>query len=97
MPTLTGKPLTEARDLAKLRGFEVAVSNYVTSTEYPADQVISQSPDKGTIGKKGDVISVVVSSGNGGAVAPNLLGKTLQEVMLIMAEENLQLGETAYA
>ena len=97
VPTLTGKTLTEARDLAKLRGFQVSVSNYVASTEYPADQVISQTPDKGTIGQEGDVITVVVSSGNGGLVAPNLLGKTLQEVMLIMAEENLQLGDTTYA
>lgn len=59
--------------------------------------MISQTPDKGTIGQEGDVITVVVSSGNGGLVAPNLLGKTLQEVMLIMAEENLQLGDTTYA
>ena len=97
VPTLTGKTLEDARELADLRGFQVSVDNYVLSTEYPAGQIVSQTPDRGAVGKEGDTIRVVVSSGSGVAVMPNLVGKTLQEAMLLLAEYDLQLGETQYA
>lgn len=96
VPTLTGKPLEEARDLAGLRGFQVSVGDYMNSEEYPEGQVMSQLPAKGSTGKQGDVITVVVSSGSGVALAPSLVGTTLQETMLLLAEEDLQLGETKY-
>ncbi|NCB30472.1 MAG: serine/threonine-protein kinase, partial [Clostridia bacterium] len=97
VPTLTGKTLDEARDLAVLRGFEVAVGDYSSSEEYPEGQVMSQTPIKGANGNQGDVITVVVSSGAGAAVAPELVGKTLQEALLLLAEEDLQIGQTQYA
>lgn len=97
VPTLTEKTLEEARELAALRGFEVAVGDYVISEEYPEGQVISQMPAKGANGKQGDVITVVVSSGSGVAVVPKLVGHTMQDALLILAEEDLQLGQTNYA
>ena len=97
VPMLTGKTLEAARELAEIRGFQVAVGDYTISEEYPAGQVVSQSPVKGVGGKQGDVITVVVSSGSGFAMAPTLVGKTLQEALLLMAEEDLELGQTYYA
>lgn len=97
VPTLMGKTLEEARDLAVLRGFQVAVEDYTISEEYPKGQVVAQTPVKGVSGKQGDVITVVVSSGSGSAVAPPLVGKTLQDALLLLAEEDLQLGQTQYA
>lgn len=96
VPTLTGKPLEEARELATLRGFQVAVGDYLVNDEYPEGQVITQAPAKGVSGKEGDVITVVVSSGSGVALAPPLVGKTLQEALLLLAEEDLELGQTQY-
>ncbi len=97
VPTLAGKTLDEARSLAELRGFQVAVGDYTSSEEYPAGQVVSQTPVKGTGGKQGDVITVVVSSGSGVALAPALVGQTLPDALLLLAEEDLELGETQYS
>ena len=97
VPTLTGKALEEARNLAKLRGFEVAVGDYVFSEEYPEGQIVSQNPVKGAGGKEGDVITVVVSSGSGVAIVPDLKGKTKEEALLILAEEDLQIGQVQYS
>ncbi len=96
VPTLMGKPLEEARELASLRGFKVAVGDYILSEEFPEGQVISQVPAKGVSGKQGDVITVVVSSGSGVALAPPLVGKTLQDALLLLAEEDLELGQAQY-
>lgn len=96
VPTLMGKTLEEARDLATLRGFQVAVGDYANSEEFPEGQVMNQAPAKGTAGKQGDVITVVVSSGSGAALAPPLVGKTLQDALLLLAEEDLELGQTQY-
>lgn len=97
VPTLEGKTLEEARELAALRGFNVAVGDYNISEQYPAGQVISQNPVKGMAGKEGDTITVVVSSGNSVAVAPDLLGKTLEEALLMLAEADLKPGQIQYA
>ena len=42
------------------------------------------------------MITVVVSSGSGVALAPPLVGKTLQDALLLLAEEDLEPGQTQY-
>jgi len=96
IPSLEGKTLEEARSLAELRGFTLAVSDYVISTEYPAGQVTKQSPINGIRGKEGDTITVEVSSGSGYAIVPDLVGSTITEASLMLAEENLNIGSVGY-
>jgi len=96
VPALEGKPLEEARNLAELRGFTLAVSDYVISTEYPAGQVTKQSPLNGARGKEGDTITVEVSSGSGYAIVPDLVGSTITEASLMLSEENLNIGSVGY-
>lgn len=96
VPALEGKPLEEARSLAELRGFTLAVSDYVISTEYPAGQVTKQSPLNGARGKEGDTITVEVSSGSGYAIVPDLVGSTITEASLMLSEENLNIGSVGY-
>ncbi len=96
VPALEGKTLEEARSLAELRGFMLAVSDYVISTEFPAGQVTKQSPANGARGKEGDTITVEVSSGSGYAIVPNMVGSTITEASLMLAEENLNMGTVGY-
>jgi len=96
IPVLEGKTLEEARSLAELRGFTLAVSDYVISTEFPAGQVTKQNPPNGARGKEGDTITVEVSSGSGYAIVPNMVGSTITEASLMLAEENLNMGSVGY-
>jgi len=96
VPALEGKTLDEARSLAELRGFTLTVSDYVISTEYPAGQVTKQSPLNGARGKEGDTITVEVSSGSGYAIVPDMVGSTITEASLMLAEENLSMGSVGY-
>lgn len=96
VPSLEGKTLEEARSLAELRGFVLAVSDYVISTEFPAGQVTKQNPINGARGKKGDTITVEVSSGSGYAIVPDMTGKTITEASLMLSEENLSIGSVGY-
>lgn len=96
IPALEGKPLEEARSLAELRGFTLAVSDYVISTEFPAGQVTKQNPMNGARGKEGDTITVEISSGSGYAIVPNMVGSTITEASLMLAEENLNMGNVGY-
>ncbi len=96
VPALEGKTLEEARSLAELRGFVLTVSDYVISTEYPAGQVTKQNPLDGARGKEGDTITVEVSSGSGYAIVPNMVGCTITEASLMLAEENLNMGSVGY-
>ena len=61
IPDLTGKPADRAEATLEKSGFEVKTTE-VNSDTVPKDRVVSQSPDSGT-GRKGDVISLVVSKG----------------------------------
>jgi len=96
IPALEGKPLEEARSLAERRGFVLSVADYVMSNEYPAGQVVRQSPVNGIKGGEGDTIVVEVSSGSSYAIVPDLVGGTIQEASLMLAEENLSVGSVTY-
>jgi beta-lactam-binding protein with PASTA domain/serine/threonine protein kinase len=61
IPDYTGKPVTPAQQALEKLGFEVEATE-VNSDTVPVDRIVTQSPDTGT-GKKGDVISLVVSKG----------------------------------
>lgn len=96
VPALVGKNLEDARSLADLRGFNLVVSDYVISTEYPTGQVTKQSPMDGAKGKDGDTITVEVSSGSGYAIVPDLLGRSIQEASILLSEESLNMGNVDY-
>lgn len=96
VPSLEGKTLEEARSLAELRGFKLEVSDYVISTEFPAGQVTKQNPLNGARGKEGDVITVEISSGSGYAIVPDITECTITEASLMLAEENLNMGNVGY-
>lgn len=96
IPTLAGKSLTEATELAELRGFKIEVSGYESSDEYAEDCIIEQSPLAGAKAKQGDSISVTVSVGGDYISVPDIYGKTIQDALVTLADMDLALGTPQY-
>ncbi|MDL2259069.1 protein kinase [Eubacteriales bacterium OttesenSCG-928-K08] len=80
VPTLVGKSITEAEQLATRRGYTTVISNAIPNEDEPEGTVLSQMPDAGAKLEEGGVISVILSAGPAqSAHVPALLGSTLQE------------------
>lgn len=95
IPTVTGKKLEEAIEIAELRGFEIQVEEYKTADQEEGT-VLEQSPDAGTASKQGEAILVVISSGNSYITVPDLTGKTLQDAADMVWGMELELGDPQY-
>lgn len=97
IPSLQGKKLEEAKELAALRGFTLMESETrMESEEFAEGTIISQTPESGIRGKEGDTITVVVSAGGEHTGVPNFIGMTLQAALLEAEENDLQLAEPVY-
>lgn len=97
VPTLTGKTIEKATELAQLRGFVVIASDERPySNDYDEGVVMEQEPLAGTHAKQGDEITVVVSGGSDYVEVPELTGYTLQEALLATGDLDLTLGTPVY-
>ncbi len=84
VPELVGLTTKEARDKLEALNLELKVASQEASTQYPADQVISQNPAKGLKVKEGREIEVVVSLGTEQVTVPAVVGKTANDAELAM-------------
>ncbi|KRF41097.1 serine/threonine protein kinase [Terrabacter sp. Soil810] len=72
VPTVTGAPFDAASAAITKAGLTVRRGEDVNSDAVPAGQVVSQSPDKGTL-HRGDAVTVVVSKGPVMVQVPNVV------------------------
>ncbi|WP_235508627.1 Stk1 family PASTA domain-containing Ser/Thr kinase [Terrabacter sp. Root85] len=72
VPTVTGAPFDAASAAITRAGLTVQRGADVNSDAVPAGQVVSQSPDKGTL-HRGDAVTVVVSKGPVLVPVPNVV------------------------
>lgn len=97
IPTLTGKTLEKATELAQLRGFTIVVEDdRPYSNDYDEGVVMEQTPLAGTHAQKGDEITVTVSGGSDYVEVPELIGSTIQDALSAIADLDLTLGEPIY-
>ncbi len=96
VPTLEGKSLEEAIDIAQRKGYTLEVSDTQQTDEYEPGVVISQKPVASTQLKPGSSISVVVSEGVDMPIIPDLTGMTLEEAQQALEELGLELAEPEY-
>ena len=75
VPSVVGKNMNEADAVLKALGLQVTVEQK-TDANVPEGQVISQSIAEGGSAKKGDSITIVVSSGKPTATVPNVVGSS---------------------
>lgn len=96
IPMLVGKTLEEAKQLAKIRGYNVEVDQWLNSEEYSDGVVMAQLPESGMIGVQGSIITVDVSLGSKVAIVPDVKGLDLKQAELALTQAKLKLGEVEY-
>ena len=93
VPDLVYKNESEAEALLKAKGFKVGAVTPEFS-ELPIGTIIDQNPRAGLEAVEGSAVDYVVSKGPEVATVsmPNLVGKTLEEARVILAQFNLKEG-----
>ena len=96
-PTLIGKTFRDAKITIERMGLIVGTVERVQS-DFAANTVIGQEPEKDINIKKGSVVNLKVSVGPkvGMVYAPALLGKSLREGKKLLRRNSLRLGTVNY-
>ncbi|NLJ32970.1 MAG: Stk1 family PASTA domain-containing Ser/Thr kinase [Firmicutes bacterium] len=92
VPELIGLPMTAAESLLE----ENKLTYRILRSEYheePADVVIDQYPEAGTMRKEGNMVEIVLSLGPMQAIVPDIRGLNLQAAKIELEKQNLVLGE----
>lgn len=77
-------------------GFHVDVRSSIVTEDVPTNTVINQDPQSGTQGYVGDTIYVDVSAGPATIEAPELIGRTLSDALVILEEWELEVESITY-
>ena len=97
MPNLVNKTLRDAKVTLERRGLYIRNIIQIKS-ELPANHVVEQEFVEGTNLAEGDSVDIKVSIGPriGMVRVPNLIGKSLSEVEIILRRNNLKIGIITY-
>lgn len=97
MPSVVGKPISEAKLTLELSGFTV-MAEEASSDEVPQGYVISQNPDPGVMAAKGVAVTITVSVGptDVKVKVPGILGLEEDEATLTCIENDLSIGHITY-
>lgn len=89
VPELTGKTITEARDILSNYGLTIddSETTWVMTDDIPTNEIVSYSPGVGTSVEKGSKIVVVVSEGIY-ATMNDYVGQNIDEVKLVLKNLN---------
>jgi serine/threonine-protein kinase len=92
-PNLVGVPLDTAERITNGLGLELKVEDKVFSDQYPADQIVSQVPPRGSRVKVGQHIHVLVSLGSPRVRVPDLVGDTVRTAQITAVQRGLTVGD----
>lgn len=97
VPVLKGKSIIDARFALERVGLKLGQVKEVASN-YPRDMIFDQQYVEGTPLKKGQSVSVTLSSGSasGDIVVPDLIGKSLTQARIILNDSSLTVGKINY-
>ncbi len=93
VPVIQGKDLREANALLNRMGLRVRIDEGRYSNKFPEQIVISQEPEPGKTVREEREVLAVVSLGPELIPVPDLKGKSLREVGIILANRKLALGK----
>ncbi len=93
-PDVTGLSLDEARKKVAETGFTLAVVEKIVSSEIKENNIVSQTPQAGTLVNFGELIQVNVSGGS--IVVPQLIGMGQEEASQTLTDRNLQSGDVNF-
>ncbi len=94
-PNIVGMPLEKAQQLAGGLDLEVVAADKLFSTQYLANEIVSQQPPAGTRVKVGQQIHVIVSLGPPQVTVPNLVGSTVRAAQIRAIQRGLSVGSVA--
>lgn len=95
VPELTGKTITEARDILSNYGLTIddSETTWVMTDDIPTNEIVSYTPSVGASVEKGSKIIVVVSEGIY-ATMNDYVGQNIDEVELILKNLNFNVEKT---
>lgn len=97
VPLVTGKNVTEARQLLQLQGFGVEVVDSVYIDTAAKGSIIRQSPDAESLVKKNRTVYLTVNRSVAPVVEmPDLRGFSFQSAQMYLQSLSLRLGDTTY-
>ena len=98
MPTLEGMEFRSAKiSLQNMNlNLQIAEPQYEASNEYKKDQVITTIPAAGSEIKKGDTVTLIVSSGPVSVTVISFIGKDVQEAMRMAEEMGLSVDKSLH-
>lgn len=94
-PNLVGVSLDTAQRITSGIGLDLKVEDKLFSGQYPANQIISQVPPRGTRVKLGQHIHVLVSLGPPRVTVPALVGDTVRAAQITAVQRGLTVGDVA--
>jgi len=83
----------EARKKLKNEGLKGRISEKAYERTVPEGKVISQRPEAGRRVKLGRVVNLKVSIGERMVLVPNLVGRPLTQIEVVLSEAGLKIGE----
>jgi serine/threonine-protein kinase len=94
IPKLTGLTMEEAAAEADKLEMKVVQSGTEYSEEVPEGQIISQTPEQGASGHRGDQISVVTSLGMPFVTVPNVVDLPTDQAIAALEAQGLKVNRT---
>jgi beta-lactam-binding protein with PASTA domain len=96
IPNLSSVSLEEARKRLGDMGLKVGSITEQSSDSIAKGSVISTFPSPDTIVKEGTIIDLVISTGKGEVIVPNVLGRRLGQAKDILERAGLRVGRIDY-
>ncbi len=96
VPAIQGKDLREANDLLARLGLRLRIEESRHTNKTPERVVISQDPAAGRKVRQDREVLAVVSLGPDMVEVPHLVGRSLREVKMDLADLKLSLGQVTY-
>lgn len=93
VPDLYGKPLVEARRIAKDAGLDLAVRQEEYNEQFPQGTIYLVEPEPGSSVKVGGTVQVWVSKGTRTVEVPNVQGISEADARQRLVEAGLQVGK----
>lgn len=100
VPDLRGKTLEEIAKLPEVESgvFSIVEGDTILSDEYPAGQVVKQSPEaEKTVKGNSFTITVNISAGEDSILMPGVVNKELREALAILKNEGIGWADPEYA
>ncbi len=97
VPLLKGKTIVDAKFALERVGLKLGQVNEVASN-YPRDMIFDQQFVEGTPLKKGQLVSITLSSGSatGDIIVPDLIGKSLTQARILLNDSSFVVGKINY-